>query len=133
MTLVYKITALAKEFQLTTRAIRHYEDEGLLQPLREGSNRLFSHRDRVRLKLALRCKRLGFSLSETRELFSLYDKARDEPAQVATLLATLEHHRALLEQKREDLAVMLNEITFFEQQCRQQLASQRDTAVDRQK
>ena len=65
---------------------------------------MFSHRDRVRLKLAL-----------------------------ATLLATLEHHRALLEQKREDLAVMLNEITFFEQQCRQQLASQRETAVDRQK
>ena len=60
MALVYTITALAKEFQLTTRAIRHYEDEGLLQPVREGSNRLFSHRDRVRLKLALRCKRLKY-------------------------------------------------------------------------
>jgi DNA-binding transcriptional MerR regulator len=133
MALVYTITALAKEFQLTTRAIRHYEDEGLLQPVREGSNRLFNHRDRVRLKLALRCKRLGFSLAEIRELFSLYDKARDEPAQVTNLLTTLEHHRVLLEQKREDLTVMLNEITFFEWQCRQQLASQRDKAVNTQK
>jgi DNA-binding transcriptional MerR regulator len=130
---VYTITALAKEFQLTTRAIRHYEDEGLLQPAREGGNRQFSHRDRVRLKLALRCKRLGYTLAETRELFSLYDKAREEPAHFTHLLTTLQHHRALLEQKREDLAVMLNEITFFEQQCRQQLASRGGRNGDRQK
>ena len=64
----YTITALAAEFGLTTRTIRHYEDEGLLAPRREGLNRLFSNRDRVRLKLVLRGKRLGFSLGEIREL-----------------------------------------------------------------
>lgn len=121
MTSVYTISDLAKEFGVTTRAIRHYEDEGLLNPDRDGSNRLFSQRDRVRLKLALRGKRLGFSLAEIRELFDLYDNARDERAQVEALLAKLEKHRTELEQRREDLTVMLNEITFFENQCRKQL------------
>ena len=124
MSPVYTIGDLAKEFGLTTRAIRHYEDEGLLAPQREGNNRLFSNRDRVRLKLALRGKRLGFSLAEIRELFNLYDNARDERRQLETLLANLERHRAQLEQRQEDLAVMLNEIAFFENQCRKKLAAQ---------
>ena len=124
MSPVYTIGDLAKEFGLTTRAIRHYEDEGLLAPQREGNNRLFSNRDRVRLKLALRGKRLGFSLAEIRELFNLYDNARDERRQLETLLASLERHRAQLEQRQEDLAVMLNEIAFFENQCRKKLAAQ---------
>jgi len=125
MTSVYTITDLAKEFGVTTRAIRHYEDEGLLNPRREGSNRLFSNRDRVRLKLALRGKRLGFSLAEIRELFDLYDNARDERAQLEALLVKLERHRAELEQRREDLTVMLSEITFFETQCRKQLSGEK--------
>ena len=123
---VYTITDLAKEFSLTTRAIRHYEDEGLLNPARDGNNRLFSSRDRVRLKLALRGKRLGFSLAEIRELFDLYDNARDERAQLEALLGKLGRHRAQLEQRSDDLAVMLNEITFFETQCRKQLAAEAD-------
>jgi DNA-binding transcriptional MerR regulator len=123
MITVYTITDLAKEFGVTTRAIRHYEDEGLLNPQREGTNRLFSNRDRVRLKLALRGKRLGFSLAEIRELFDLYDHAHDERAQLEALLAKLERHRSELEQRREDLNVMLSEISFFETQCRKQLSA----------
>ena len=122
MTTTYSITELAKEFSVTTRTIRHYEDEGLLSPRREGLNRLFSNRDRVRLKLTLRGKRLGFTLAEIRELFDLYDLARDEKRQLQEFLAKLERRRALLEQQREDIEVMLNEITFFENQCRKLLA-----------
>ena len=122
MSVTHTITELAKEFGITTRTIRHYEDEGLLSPRREGQNRLFSHRDRVRLKLALRGKRLGFSLAEIRELFDLYDLARDEKRQLEQFLTKLEKRRALLEQQREDIEVMLNEITFFESQCRKLLA-----------
>ena len=96
MDVVYTISDLAKEFKITTRAIRHYEDEGLLCPRRDGSNRLFNNRDRVRLKLALRGKRLGFSLAGIRELFDLYDNAHDERKQLEALLAKLERHRALL-------------------------------------
>ncbi len=122
MTTTYTITDFAKEFGITTRTLRHYEDEGLLSPRREGLNRLFSNRDRVRLKLALRGKRLGFSLAEIRELFDLYDLARDEKRQLEQFLAKLEKRRTLLKQQREDIEVMLNEITFFESQCRKLLA-----------
>ena len=125
MTTTYSITELAKEFGVTTRTIRHYEDEGLLSPRREGLNRLFSNRDRVRLKLALRGKRLGFTLAETRELFDLYDLARDEKRQLQEFLAKLEKRRALLVQQREDIEVMLNEIAFFENQCRKLLTEDR--------
>ena len=125
MTTTYSITELAKEFGVTTRTIRHYEDEGLLSPRREGLNRLFSNRDRVRLKLALRGKRLGFTLAETGELFDLYDLARDEKRQLQEFLAKLEKRRALLVQQREDIEVMLNEIAFFENQCRKLLAEDR--------
>ncbi|HWP86258.1 MAG TPA: MerR family DNA-binding transcriptional regulator [Burkholderiales bacterium] len=123
MSAIHTITELASEFGITTRTIRHYEDEGLLSPRREGQNRLFSPRDRVRLKLALRGKRLGFSLSEIRELFDLYDLARDEKGQLEQFLTKLEKRRALLEQQREDIEVMLNEIAFFEIQCRKLLAA----------
>jgi DNA-binding transcriptional MerR regulator len=118
----HTITDLAKEFGITTRTIRHYEDERLLSPRREGLNRLFSHRDRVRLKLTLRGKRLGFTLAEIRELFDLYDMARDEKRQLQEFLTKLEKRRALLKQQREDIEVMLDEIKFFESQCRKLLA-----------
>lgn len=121
MTTTYSISALAKEFGVTTRTIRHYEDQGLLSPTREGTNRIFTGRDRVRLKLALRGKRLGFSLAEIRELFELYDVSRDERRQLEEFLIRLERRRAHLEQQREDIEVMLNEIDFFANQCRQLL------------
>ena len=117
----YTISDLAKEFGVTTRTIRFYEDQGLLSPAREGTSRVFSNRDRVRLKLALRGKRLGFSLAEIRELFDLYDVSQDEKKQLEEFLVKLERRRAMLEQQREDIEVMLNEISFFANQCRRLL------------
>jgi DNA-binding transcriptional MerR regulator len=121
MSATYTISDLAREFGVTTRTIRFYEDQGLLSPAREGTNRVFSNRDRVRLKLALRGKRLGFSLAEIRELFELYDVSRDERKQLEEFLARLNRRRAHLEQQREDIEVMLNEIDFFANQCRRLL------------
>jgi DNA-binding transcriptional MerR regulator len=117
MSQTYSITELAREFGVTTRTIRHYEDQRLLNPKRDGMNRIFTHRDRVRLKLALRGKRLGFSLNDIRELFELYDLAKDEKKQLEEFLARLEKRRAILEQQREDIEVLLNEISFFANQC----------------
>lgn len=119
----FSISELAQEFGVTTRTIRHYEDQGLLNPRREGVNRLFSNRDRVRLKLALRGKRLGFTLQEIRELFDLYDLSQDEKKQLEEFLTKLDRRRAMLEQQREDIEVMLNEIDFFATQCRRLLAA----------
>ncbi len=122
MAQTYSISDLAQEFEVTTRTIRHYEEQGLLNPRREGTNRVFTNRDRVRLKLALRGKRLGFSLGDIRELFELYDLSKDENKQLEEFLAKLEKRRASLEQQREDIEVMLNEINFFSNQCRRLLA-----------
>ena len=121
MSSTYTISELAKEFGITTRTIRFYEDQGLLSPGREGTTRVFSGRDRVRLKLALRGKRLGFSIAEIRELFELYDVSRDEKQQLEEFLARLDRRRIHLEQQREDIEVMLNEINFFANECRRLL------------
>jgi DNA-binding transcriptional MerR regulator len=117
----HTISELAQEFGITTRTIRYYEDQGLLNPERDGINRVFSSRDRARLKLALRGKRLGFSLSEIRELFELYDISRGEQRQAEVFLAKLDRQRAVLEQQREDIEIMLSEISFFADQCRRLL------------
>ena len=114
----YTITELAREFGLTTRAIRFYEDHGLIAPARAGRTRVYANRDRVRLKLTLRGKRLGLSLTEIRELIDLYDAARDEHAQVERLQQVLQKRRSILEQQREDIAAMLQEIDAYEEQCR---------------
>jgi len=127
MTRTFKITDLAREFEVTTRTIRHYEEQGLLTPSRQGTARIFSARDRVRLKLALRGKRLGFSLQEIKELFDLYDMARDEKQQLAAFLDKLGRRKAILEQQREDVEVMLNEVQFFATQC-QRLLDQSDVS-----
>src|SRR5687767_15607357 len=99
MATTYTISDLAREFEVTTRTIRHYEHEGLLNPAREGTARIFSSRDRIRLKLALRGKRLGFSLQEIKELFDLYDVSKDHHYQLEAFLAKLETRKALLEQQ----------------------------------
>jgi DNA-binding transcriptional MerR regulator len=113
----YTITELAREFDLTPRAIRHYEHEGLLEPGRHGRNRVFTRADRTRLKLILRGKRLGFSLQETRELFDLYDAARDERPQLAKLLEFLRPKREALEQQRLDIDAILREMDDLEHQA----------------
>lgn len=113
----YSISELAREFDVTPRAIRFYEDQGLLAPSRAGRNRVYSRRDRVRLKLTLRGKRLGFPLSSIRELFELYDSAHDAKPQLAQFLVILEDRRVMLERQRQDIDAMVAEIRAFENQC----------------
>jgi DNA-binding transcriptional MerR regulator len=117
----YTITELANEFAITQRAIRFYEDQGLLKPQRKGRTRVYLPGDRVRLKLTLRGKRLGFSLSEIRDMFELYELAHDEKPQLERFLALLAQRRAQLEQQREDIEAVLAEIQAYERQCRVRL------------
>ncbi|MEO8156521.1 MAG: MerR family DNA-binding transcriptional regulator [Betaproteobacteria bacterium] len=124
----FTITELAREFGLTTRAIRFYEDHGLIAPSRAGRNRVYGNRDKVRLKLTLRGKRLGLSLSEIRELIDMYDAAKDERAQVERLQEVLRKRRNILEQQREDIEVVLGEIAAFEEQCHNFLDAARKSA-----
>lgn len=126
----YTISELAREFDVTPRAIRFYEDQGLLAPARSGQNRVYSKRDYVRLKLTLRGKRLGFSLSEIREMVDMYDRAKDEKRQLAAFVALLAEKRAQLLHQRGEIDEMLAEIEAFELQSRKILgkASTRNTA-----
>jgi DNA-binding transcriptional MerR regulator len=122
---IYPISELAREFDVTPRTIRFYEDEGLLEPERVGSRRVYSKRDYVRLKLILRGKRLGFSLAEVREMLDIYDSAHDERPQLQKFVAALAARREQLEQQREDLEEVLAEIRAFEQQSRKLLSAAR--------
>ena len=117
----FSISELAREFDITPRAIRFYEDQGLLAPRRDGQRRIYSPRDRTRLKLTLRGKRLGFSLSEIRDLIDMYEPGRDERPQLERFLSALESHKASLMQQREDLEAQLSEIQAFEKKVRKQL------------
>jgi DNA-binding transcriptional MerR regulator len=121
----YSIGDLAREFDVTPRAIRFYEDQGLLAPQRSGSRRIYGKRDYVRLKLTLRGKRLGLSLSEVATMFELYDSASDEKPQLAKFLAALAQRREQLERQRADIDEMLGEIAAFEAQSRNILAGGR--------
>lgn len=114
----FTITELAREFGVTPRAIRHYEAQGLIFPERAGQQRVYSKRDRTRLKLTLRGKRLGLALTEIKELIDMYDHAPDESSQLVKLLAVLATRRAALQQQREDIEAVLAELEDFETQCR---------------
>ena len=118
----FTIGELAREFDLTTRAIRFYEDCGLLQPQRSGRNRVYTPRDRTRLKLTLRGKRLGLTLSEVKELVDMYESPRDTQAQLKKFLTVLALHRAQLEQQMTDLNVTLDEVRAHEKEARRLLA-----------
>jgi DNA-binding transcriptional MerR regulator len=117
----FSIGELAREFDVTPRAIRFYEDQGLLSPRRDGQRRIYTGRDRTRLKLTLRGKRLGLTLSEIRELIDMYEPGRDERPQLERFLAVLEAHKASLVQQRADLEAQLSEIQSFEKKVRKQL------------
>jgi DNA-binding transcriptional MerR regulator len=119
----FSISELAREFDVTPRAIRFYEDQGLLAPKRDGQRRIYTPRDRTRLKLTLRGKRLGLALSEVKELLDMYESPEDESAQTSRFLEVLKRHRATLEQQREDIEVQLKEVLAFEAQCRKKLAA----------
>src|SRR5437667_5209942 len=117
----FSISELAREFDVTPRAIRFYEDQGLLAPRRDGQRRIYTPRDRTRLKLTLRGKRLGLTLAEIRELIDMYEPGRDERAQLERFLAVLESHTASLLQQRADIEAQLSEIQTFEKRVRKQV------------
>ena len=133
-TSTYTISDLAKEFDLTTRAMRFYEDMGLLQPARSGQggrSRVYSARDRTRLKLTLRAKRLGLSLTQAKDLIDMYDSPRDSGPQLQKFLQVLAAHRAQLEDQIAELSANLEEVKVHEKEARAligQLAKRKTTA-----
>lgn len=125
----FSISELSQEFDVTTRSIRFYEDQGLLKPRRRGQTRIFSTKDRVRLKLILRGKRMGFTLAETKELFDLWDETlTGNEKQLLKMLEILDGRRAMLEQQKNDIAQAEMEIDTAEARCREAL-----TELDKRK
>lgn len=121
MSRTFSITELAQEFGVTNRTIRFYETEGMLTPLREGQRRIYRPRDRVRLKLILRGKRLGLSLQEIREIIDLYDADKGEAGQLQLLLDKIESRRDDLENKRRDIDATLADLDDVAAKCRERL------------
>ena len=118
----YSISELAAEFDVTTRSIRFYEDQGLLSPRRRGQTRIYNRQDRVRLKLILRGKRLGFSLAETRELFDLWDETiSGSEKQLKLLLDKITERKLALEQQLNDIAMVQLELDSAETRCKEAL------------
>jgi len=118
----FSISDLAKEFDVTIRTIRYYEDEGLLAPTRAGQTRVYANRDRTRLKLILRGKRLGFSLSDIREIIGLFDDAPGEAGQLTYFLDRIADRRRYLQQQREDIDITLSELAAVERRCQERLS-----------
>ncbi|MDR3481522.1 MAG: MerR family DNA-binding transcriptional regulator [Burkholderiaceae bacterium] len=126
----YTITELSREFDITPRAIRFYEDQGLISPKREGAGgrtRVYNARERTRLKLTLRGKRLGLTLSEIKDLIDMYESPKDTAAQLQRFMAVLARHRETLERQREDIDITLAEIGAHEADCRRLLSDGKTT------
>ncbi|MGF1695227.1 MerR family DNA-binding transcriptional regulator [Vibrio lamellibrachiae] len=117
----FKISELAKEFEITTRSIRFYEDMGLIYPTRNGSTRVYHHRDKIRLRLILRGKRLGFSLAEIRELFELYDTDQCD-SQLIKMLSIIEDKQDTLQRQLDDINVVMSELNLAKDRCHQALS-----------
>lgn len=124
----YSIGEMAREFDITTRALRFYEDEGLLEPIRVGRKRLYRRRDRARLKLIMRGKRLGFTLAEIRETFTLYDQVHGESKQLQYYLQVLDEKRKQLQQQAVDIQQALEELEHSYQRCKDLLQQQKKSA-----
>jgi len=118
----WTIAQVADEFGITHRTVRHYEDLGLISPERHGTKRLFRRRDRTRLQLILRGKRLGFPLDQIRTIIDLYDAPRGKRSQLQYVLEQIDDRRTDLEQRRRDLDDALTELDRFEDRCREDLA-----------
>jgi DNA-binding transcriptional MerR regulator len=118
----WTIAQIADEFGVTHRTVRHYEDLGLLSPERRGLNRVYHRRDRTRLNLILRGKRLGFPLEEIRTIIDLYDAPRGRASQLEYVLGQIDERRTDLEQRRRDLDDALKELDAFEDSCRSDLS-----------
>lgn len=119
----YTIRDLAQEFDVTTRTIRYYEESGMLTPLRDGQTRFYSDSDRVKLKLILRGKRLGFSLAESRELIDMYDSDSDNNHQINALLDKINKRREHLKAQLHDIQLMQEELNEAEAKCLEALHS----------
>lgn len=113
-TTIYTISDLAQRFDITTRAIRFYESEGLLSPERDGQKRLYRHKDYITLKLILRGKRLGWSLAESRELIQMYGSGKSNQEQYQKVLEKVQESRERLEQQKHDIEIMLMELDEHE-------------------
>lgn len=125
MATLYTIRELAKEFDLTTRAIRFYEDMGLLRPERQGPggrNRMYSTRERARLRLTLRAKRLGLSLMQAKDIIDMYDSPRDTAPQLEKFVQVLAQHRQQLETQLDEIQANLEEVKQHEREARQLLS-----------
>ncbi|MGP3789642.1 MerR family transcriptional regulator [Pseudomonas sp. B392_1p] len=120
---IYSISDLARELDITTRAIRFYEEQGMLSPQRRGQERIYSPRDKVALKLILRGKRLGFSLAECKELIDLYEPSSGNRKQLETVLAKIGQRRAQLEQQLLDIQHMQLELDTAEERCHAAMAA----------
>ncbi|TMM44858.1 MerR family transcriptional regulator [Colwellia ponticola] len=114
----YSISELSKEFDITTRSIRFYEDQGLISPTRKGQTRIYSQRDKVRLKLILRGKRLGFSLAETGRLFELYDVDKTSATQLSSMMTLITDKKHDLKQQLDDINAVLIELDGLEDNCK---------------
>ncbi len=125
----WSITQLAAEFDTTLRTIRFYEDRGLLRPERQGRSRVFHDRDRVRLQLILRGRRLGFTLDETAQILDMYDDLPGEAGQLEFLLSDIGQRRAALQSKRRDLDEALAELEELERVCRRDLEQLRSAGL----
>jgi DNA-binding transcriptional MerR regulator len=119
----YSISDLSKEFDITTRSIRFYEDQGLISPARKGQTRIYNQRDKVRLKLILRGKRLGFSLAETGRLFELYDVDKTSAKQLESIMSLISQKKADLKQQFDDINAVLIELNDLEENCKSILDS----------
>ncbi|EHV9719908.1 MerR family DNA-binding transcriptional regulator [Vibrio parahaemolyticus O1:K58] len=124
----FKISELAKEFDITTRSIRFYEDLGLLTPERKGNTRIYNGRDRIRLKLILRGKRLGFSLADIKELFELYDTDQSTE-QLNYMIRLIEEKKAALQQQANDIQAVMMELNAAQLRCQNTLRSMKDEKV----
>ena len=117
----YSISDLSKQFDITTRSIRFYEDQGLVSPTRKGQTRIYNQRDKVRLKLILRGKRLGFSLAETGRLFELYDVDKTSAKQLNSIMELIHNKKRDLTQQLEDINAVLIELNDLEDNCQETL------------
>jgi DNA-binding transcriptional MerR regulator len=118
----YSITELTREFDISTRTIRFYEDEGLIRPMRRGRTRLFRPSDRQILKQILRGKRLGFSIAEISEIIQMYKEPPGEAGQLRLMMKLVEEKRATLRQKRKDIEDTLSELDGVDEACIERLA-----------
>ncbi|MFW1393859.1 MerR family transcriptional regulator [Vibrio parahaemolyticus] len=124
----FKISELAKEFDITTRSIRFYEDLGLLTPERKGNTRIYNGRDRIRLKLILRGKRLGFSLADIKELFELYDTDQSTE-QLNYMIRLIEEKKAALQQQANDIQAVMMELNAAQLRCQNTLSTMKGEKV----